>query len=893
MLTWGVRAGGIHRGNIDSALTADTTKPKPPAGRAAAQKAPLSDTVPKRLDTSRRPLTDTVPGRDSNRIPRTDTFTLKMSKDSLDGPVKYKAEDSAVVLVQQKKIILYGNTHTTYKDAVLDAPKVEIDNQTNILVATGSKDSLGETITRARMQETDNKFESDTIRYNFKSQKGLLTNTFTTQNDMFINGRTIKKVDANTVFIKGGRFTTCDLDEPHFAFRAGKLKIINNKVAVSGPMHPEFEGVPVPAYLPFGFYPLTKGRHSGLLPPQFVATQEQGVGLEGIGYYRVLSEYLDATFRANLYSYGGWRGDLSSSYRKRYRYNGAINLSLQNSKFNFKGDPDYNAAKTFNIMWNHSVDQRARPGVNFSASVNAGSTKYNQFVTSSLQRNVQNQLASSISYAKNWIGKPFSLTLSANHSQNSQTGIINLTLPDATFSVNTIYPLARAEQVGAQRWYEKLGLGYNGSFRNNINFHESDASLAGILDSLSWGAAHSLPVSLTLPPLGPLLVSPGISYQQQWIQSRTLFEFNPQANKLDTIRQNGLFTAHSLSASLGVSTSLFGTYQFRGKRLKAIRHTVRPSVSASYSPNLARSYNRQAQLDATGKTFDYNTYSAGVGTPNLYAGYSNFESGSLGFSLDNSLEMKLRPKKDSGEDRKIRLIDGFGFSGGYNFLLDSFRLSPIALYLRSSLFDKVNLNFTGSLNPYAVDTAGNILKDYAWNKGFGVGRVTSGSVSLSTSFRSKPRDPAKNGQQASASNNITDPALMADQARLADYMRLNPNQFVDFNIPYDLSLDLALSFSRITDKNFKTRTEVNSNLSFRSSFSLTPKWNFSSYGYLDLKTMKPTGLSLSINRDMHCWQMAIGLTPVGPQRYFSITISPKSSILQNLKVNRTRVFTDF
>ncbi|TCJ19096.1 LPS-assembly protein LptD [Flaviaesturariibacter flavus] len=860
----------------------------------------MSDAFKNTSDTGRRPAADTIPRRDtvpvrdSNRVPRTDTFTLRMSKDSLDGPVNYKAEDSAVVLVPQKKIILYGKTHTTYKDAVLDAPKVEIDNQTNTVVATGEKDSLGETITRARMQETDNKFESDTIRYNFKSQRGLLTNTFTTQNDMFINGRTIKKVDANTVFIKGGRFTTCDLDEPHFAFRANKLKIINNKVAVSGPMHPEFEGVPVPVYLPFGYYPLSKGRHSGLLPPQFVSTQEQGIGLEGLGYYRVLNEYLDATFRANIYSYGGWRGDLSSSYRRRYRYNGGINLSLQNSKFNFKGDPDYTAAKTFNIMWSHSVDQRARPGVNFSASVNAGSTKYNRFVTSSLQRNVQNQLTSSISYAKNWIGKPFALTLSANHSQNSETRVINMTLPDATFSVNTIYPLQRAEQVGAPKWYEKLGVGYNGSFRNNFAFYDSAFSFQRLLDTLSWGAVHSLPVSLTLPPLGPVLVSPGISYQQQWIQRRTLFSWNEQAGKVDTIRENGLFTAHSLAASLGISTSVFGTFQFHGSRLKAIRHTMRPSVSVNYTPNLARNYYREFQSDRNGTKTQYNVFSTGVGTPNLFTGYSNIENGGLGFSLDNSLEMKLR-SKDSGarEDRKVRLIDGFGFSGGYNFLLEKYKLTPIALYLRSSLFDKLNLNFTGSLNPYAVDTAGHQVEDYAWKKGFGAGRLTSGSISLSTSFRSKPRDAARKGQQASASNNINDPTLMADQTRLAEYMRLNPNQFVDFNIPYDLSLDLAFNFTRTPLANFRTRTDINSSLNFRSSFSLTPKWNFSSYGYFDLKTMKPTGLSLSINRDMHCWQMSIGLTPVGPQRYFSISIAPKSSILQNLKVNRTRVFTDF
>jgi LPS-assembly protein len=890
ILTWSVSAGNIHHNNIDTYLTANSERFDPDTIPVKTRKLPLTRTA---ADSSRQALADTLHPSDSNRVTRTDTFTFRMSKDTLDAPVVYKAEDSAVILVAEKKIILYGKTHTTYKDAVLDAPRVEIEQATNILVATGEKDSLGETISRARMKETDNQFESDTIRYNFKTQKGLLTNTFTQQNEMFINGETIKKVDANTVFIKRGRFTTCDLDEPHFAFRANKLKIINNKVAVSGPMHPEFEGVPVPVYLPFGYYPLSKGRHSGLLPPQFLATENQGIGLQGLGYYRVLNEYLDATIRGDIYSYGGWRGDLTTSYRKRYRYNGALNFSLQNTKFNFKGDPDYNVARTFNIMWNHSVDQRARPGVNFSASVNAGSTKYNRYVTSNLARNVQNQLTSSIAYSKTWIGKPFSLTMSANHNQNSETGLYNVTLPDAAFTVNTIYPLQRKEQVGAPRWYEKLGIGYNGAVRNTIAFYDSAFSVQRVLDTLSWGATHSLPVSVTLPPLGPVLVSPGISYQQQWIQNRSFLSWNPVAGKVDTISQHGLYTAHSLSASLGVTTNVFGTYQFHRSRIMAIRHTVRPSVSINYSPNLARSYYRSTQANAAGEKTTYNVYAA---SPNLYTGYANVENGGLGFSLDNSLEMKLRSKKDSGANaiKKVRLIDGFGFSGAYNFLIDSFKLSPISLYLRSTLFDKLNLNFTATMSPYAVDANGEQLKDYAWKRGFGIGRVTSGSVSMSTSFRSKPRDPAKStGSKPTAANNLADPALMADQARLQDYMRLNPTQFVDFNIPYDLGLDLALYFTRVPLPDFKTQTTINSNLNFRSSFSLTPKWNFSAYGYLDVGSLKLTGLSLAINRDMHCWQMAIGLTPVGPQRYFNITLSPKSGILQNLKVNRTRVFTDF
>ena len=108
-----------------------------------------------------------------------------------------------------------------------------------------------------------------------------------------MHGDLVKKIDDKVTFVKRGFFTTCNLDEPHFGFRANKLKVINKKVAVSGPAHPEFEGVPVPVYLPFGFYPLSQGRKSGLLPPQFATNEQFGLGLEGLGYYQVFNQYWD------------------------------------------------------------------------------------------------------------------------------------------------------------------------------------------------------------------------------------------------------------------------------------------------------------------------------------------------------------------------------------------------------------------------------------------------------------------------------------------------------------------------------------------------------------------------------------------------------------------------
>ncbi len=900
-LTQQSKAIGINDHLIYTSLTSDTTKPIKPLRRDTTKLPVKKDTTPLiNTDTSRflNNITDTVPGGRMDTIPQTttDTFSLRISKDTLDAPVDYEAEDSAVVLAKEKKIILYGKTKTTYKDITLTAPKVELNQATGQVTAYNSKDSLGQIITRARFAQGENQFESDTISFNFKTQKGLTRNTFTKQDEMYVHGETIKKVNANTLFVSRGQFTTCNLDEPHFGFRSHRMKVINGKVAVTGPVHPEFEGVPVPIYLPFGYYPLSRGRHSGLLPPQFTTNEQFGLGLEGLGYYKVLNEYFDVTLRGNLYSYGGWSASVTPSYRVRYRYSGAMNFTLQNTKFNFKGDPDFSKARTFFVTWNHSVDQKARPGTSFSANVNAGSSRHNQLLPNNAIRNFQNQLSSSIAYSKSWVGKPYNLTLSANHNQNNATRLVNLILPDAGFTVNTLYPFQRKEIVGAQRWYEKLGIGYNGTARNQVSFYDTAFTGKQLLDTLQWGASHRIPITLSLPSLGPLLVSPFVSYEEQWMTQKGIQSWNKDLQKHDTAYREGFYTDRRMSFGVSLNTSLFGTVNFKRSRVMALRHVVRPTFSFNYAPNFsAKHYDTTQHIDNNGRPYkrEYSTLALGR---NLYSGYGNTSFGGISFGIDNNIEMKLRSRKDTGENaiKKVRLIDGFGFTSNYNFLADSLQLGDFNLYLRSTLFDKVNLTASANLTPYQTNEVGQRVNEFYWEEGrWRPGRVTNGSISMSTSFKSKPRDPNKASETPAPGRQITDPSLLGDQQRLQDYMRRNPAEFVDFNIPWDIGLDFSAQFSSVQrpgTTDFRTQFYATTNL--RSSFSLTPKWNFTTNGSFNFQSMKVEMVSMSINRDMHCWQMSIGIQK-GLYSSFNISISPKSSLLQDLRVNRSRTFANF
>ncbi len=877
----------------------DTLKPQNPVPNQNIDPRSMNlDTggVSNNIDTVKYTI-DTIPAGSDSIVAKRDTFSVKLSKDSLEAPVQYYAEDSAVIELRNGKITLYGKTKTEYQTIVLTAPKVIIDQHSQILTAVNSKDSAGEVIDYAKFADKDQNFQSDTIKYNFKTQKGLTQNTITQSDQLFIHGETVKKVDKDVTFINRGFFTTCNLDEPHFGFRANKLKVINKKVAISGPVHPEFEGVPVPIYIPFGYFPLSQGRKSGLLPPQFATNDQQGLGLEGVGYYKVVNDYWDAKLYGNFYSYGSWSANINPTYRKRYKYQGAFNIGLQKTKRNFKGDPDYSTFNTYTVFWNHSTDSRARPGVSFSANVNASSTRYNESVLNDPILNYQNVSTSSITYSKTWQDKPFNLTASATHSQNNLNRTVSLTLPNLGFTVATVYPFQKKDAVGTKKWYQQLGIGYNGALQNQVTFYDTAFSLTQIKDTLQWGATHNIPITLSLPPIlgGAVVVSPGISYSQVWVSQRVKQTWDSSLKKIDRTVQKGFNIDQQVAFSLSFNTAVYGTYQFKNSKIVAIRHVIRPTFGFNYRPDLSHQYYDSVQVERDTTGYRGRRVLYGMLQGSYPSGFAYGRSGGINFGLDNNLEMKVRNTKDTtGENptKKIRLIDGLGFTGNYNFLAKNFKLSPISLYFRSNLFEKINISGNATLDPYQKDSLLNPIDVYTWKNGFSLGKISAATLSISSTFQSKPRDENKAKQRTDQVNQqLNDPVLANDRQRLLDYMQRNPSEFVDFNIPWQFSISYSLNYQQVKRIDLTGFDPViSSAANFSGSFSLTPKWNFSVNGYYDVKFHKIQTFSMAISREMHCWQLSVNVSPVGITRFFNFTISPKSGILQDLRINRTRSF---
>ena len=874
---------------------------KKPLTKKVVAKLMPTDSIPQKITTDRitripfKNFSDSLKKTDTPLVV-VDTFSLdKISKDSLEAPINYSAEDSGVLDIPGKKFYLYGKANAQYQTMDIGAAIIEIDNQKQVARAYGVKDTAGRTIGNPIMKDGDMTSESDSMFYNLKSQKGLTKKTLTKQGEMYVYAERIKKFSENTFFASRGRFTTCNLDTPHFAFRTKKMKLITNKWAYSGLTYPEVEGIPIPIGIPFGIFPLSQGRHSGFLAPSFSATQNFGYGLEGLGYYKVLNEQLDITIRTNIYSYGGHMVNVVPTYRKRYRYSGGLNVTYQRTKLNFKGDPDFYAGNTYSLGWNHNMDSKARPGVTFGANVNISSSRFNQNVANNPILNYNNTLTSAIQYSKSWNQGKYNLQVSGTHTQNNNLHLYNISLPNINFNATTFFPFKKEERIGEEKWYEKFGISYSGQLQNQFAFYDTvnypetrgKNFFKYLLDTTQWGASHSIPITLALPSLGVFQVSPGISYSETWFGQKILNSWNPTKKKVDTLQVRGFFAQRQASASLGVQTGIFGTFNFNKGNLVAIRHTIRPNISLNYTPDLTRKFYYESQVDTLGNKLTFNSTTGGVGfAPGPFGGMS--------FGINQQLEAKVKDKSDtSGKlTKKIRLIDNISINSGYNFFAqgDTNHLSDISIYMGTTLFDKISITASTSLVPYEQNKYGQRTSRYAWSGDrFKLGNINNLSLGISTSLQSNKKDDKKETDKDTRIDN--DYYNPEEDYQQQEYIRNHPAEFTDFDVPWTLGLAFSLNINKQPRPDYSGFTTVTSaNLNLNGDFSLSPKWKVGGSGFIDASKFSIEQFSMFISREMHCWQLSINVTPVGLFPSFNISFNPKSGILRDLKINRTRTF---
>lgn len=815
----------------------------------------------------------------------TDTVKQQVSGNSfLNEKVRYSATDSMLIDINNQKAYLYNNAEVFYEDMHLKAGYIEIDFKNNTVRATGLTDSTGKTNQRPYFENADGKYDAGEIAYNFETKKGKIKDVITQQGEGYIHGRDIKKDTNNTYFVGHGKYTTCDLEHPHFYIGAKKIKVIPDDKIVTGPAAMYIADIPTPLAIPFGYFPNKKGRASGIIIPTYGESYNLGFFLKDGGFYFGGSEKVDLALTGDIYSNGSFGAKASSNYAVRYKYSG--NTTINYARI-IQGDRELPNSTILNnvfVRWFHQQDSKSNPSSRFSANVNAGSSSYNRYVGSATGDYLSNTFQSNIAYTKTFTGTPFNFNANMRHSQNTITKKMDITLPELAVTMNRIYPFKNKKSI-KPKWYDKIGVSATANARNDINTYDSILFSNQSLSRMKNGVRIAVPISTSLNVLKYFTLTPTINTASNIYFQTIRKRYDANVNTVFTDTINEVQMANDFSASAGLTTRLYGDYYFKTKRLKQIRHVAIPTISASYRPDFSENkygYYQQVQTDASGNMQQYSIFQNGIfGSP------ASGKSGTIGFNLSNTLEAKIRVKSDSGNVyKKSTLLDNLGMAFSYNLAAKNFNWSNINLNMRTKLFKKLDIFSNAVLDPYQLDSTGRRMERYEWNNGR-IGRLTNANLSVSTSLQSKQK------------NKTPKTSAMATQDEL-DFINRNPNAYIDFDVPWNLNIYYNIIYSKLitaspssTIAGYSSKDQITQSLTFSGDLSLTKKWKVSVTSGYDFTRKEFTLTSINVYRDLHCWEMHFNWVPFGFRQSFSIDINVKSSVLRDLKLSRRKDWFDY
>ncbi|SDX88903.1 putative LPS assembly protein LptD [Flavobacterium degerlachei] len=830
--------------------------------------------------------TDTIIKKDS----------IKPTKAFLDGKVKYKADQYARIDQKKKLITIYDKAELYYQDIELKAGIIVMDYEKNEVYAGRIKDSTGKYTQLPHFKQGENEVEPDSIRFNFKTKKALIWNSRSDQGEFKIKAEITKKENDSVYFLKGARFTTSsNIEKPEYYFQTNKVKFIPGKKVVTGLTNMVIADVPTPIALPFAYFPLSKETAvSGIILPSYNDSNTRGFSLQNGGYYFALSDNYDLTVLGDYYTNGSYGLRFESSYAKRYNYRGNINFRYENLITSERGYPDYAKQKIYNLQWSHARDSKANPNSSFSASVNLGSSKYFQqsINLANVGSNLNNSLNSSISYSKTFNSIPqVRMSLSATHSQNTQTEVINMTLPTLQLSVDRIYPFAGKDGV-KKGFIKNINLQYNLSGRNTITTTDSLFFKPEMFRDAQLGMQHSIPLSTNFKLFKYFSASTSGNYEEVWYAKTIERSYDTEQSAVvdKTVSGFDAFRTYSFSSSLG--TTIYGTFNLgKDKKIQSIRHVMRPSVSYGYTPSFEKYYDTYA-IDATGTTTkQYSRFESGIfGAPGLT------NSNTLGFDLSNTFEAKVKDSDSTKvEPKKIMLLNNLNLSTSYNLDADGVNelaWSPVRVSGGTQLFkNKMNVNFGATLDPYAIDNSGNRMNLFNIDNGGSLFRMTSANMTLNYSISSKEKDGTKKDKNnQSQRNGGREDDLFGKNTVLNDNTKSQfdgseetgddkISEFFSSKLPWDMTFAYSLTYGNTN----REKEIIGNSIMISANADLTPKWKAGiSTGY-DFVQNGVTYTQLRFERDLLSWRMDFNWTPFGTNANWGFFIGIKSGVLSDIK----------
>jgi lipopolysaccharide assembly outer membrane protein LptD (OstA) len=840
---------------------------------------------------------------------------ILFSKDSLDAPVEYDARDSMILDIADQKVYLFGEAIVKYTTITLKADFIVYDWKTSIVTAEGRPDSTGRMAGFPEFTEGEQTFNAKRMRYNFQTGKGMVYDVTSQQNDIIIHGERSKFVrggvpgadseeeSRDVIYSHNGLFTTCTAEHPHFGIRSKKLKIIPDKSVIVGPSHLEIMGVPTPAWLPFGFFPIPGNKQTGLLfPNDYDFNPQWGFGLRDIGWYFPLGEHLNLQLRTNIYPFSGtWGISTIADYRKRYKFSGGLTVNYD-SQVAEGAEGEINRVKSFGFSWRHNQDRAAHPSRTFGGSVNVQTNNNQRFRRNDAQNVLQTQLNSNLSYNKTYPGQPYSFNASFTHSQNALTREMVINFPNVQFLTQALYPFKRKERVGKERWYESVVMRYTGEASNRFNTTDTTLFSRQTLEDAQFGVRHTASAGTSFKVLKFFNLNPGVNYNEVWYLRTINREFIPgleidtiidqgverfdtiRLGRIEQMRQSGFAPWRSFSASLSLTTQVFGTMRFKSGFIRGLRHVMKPSVSLNYSPNY---------LNPNLGYFPMVQDSVDI---ELMRIYSIFEGGvyggppqggrqmGLSYSLNNIFEAKLRSRRDT-VDRKIKLFDNLIINGAYNFAADSLKFSEISASGTARFFKGMTTFGMGaSFDPYITDERGRRINTTVWADRRQPLRFVQANFRFNTSvtvgkiremFQGKPEELVEDLRAPRP----TTPATRKEEDFLSLFENFNLNHNLVFDWRY--GIDGALSFQTVTNS-----------INVQGSIKLTPNWNINvgNFGY-DFQQRGLSFPSFGFSRDLHCWDMGFNWQPTRGTYNFYIAVKPGTLEFINFPYQQNNPFT--
>ena len=843
-------------------------------------------------------LTDTLKLRsalvDNPKLSKTND-SVKKKKNILEGIVKMNAKDYEKIDQKKKQLTLYNEASIKYTDFDIKAGIIVYDYEKKQVYAGRLKDTSGNYTQRPVFTQGTNVVEPDSLVYNNTTGKTKIWNSRTKQGEMNIKAEIAKRENDSVVFMKSARITTAkDIDDPEYYFYVTKVKFVPKKKVVVGPTNLVIADVPTPLFLPFAYFPMSENSTSGFIVPTPGQNNRQGYFLQNGGYYFALSDYYDLAVLGDYYTNGSYGLRAESSYARRYKFNGRFNFRFENNIQSERGFPDYAQSKQYNIQWSHNQDSKAAANSRFSASVNLGSSKY--FRQSVNMNNVgstlNNNLSSSVSYSKTFPTIPqVNLSLSATHSQNTNTEQIDMTLPTFQASVDRIFPFAPRDGI-KKGIFKNINFQYNVRGENRIRTADSLFFSPQMFRDAKTGFQHSIPISTNFKILKYFSVSMGAAYNEVWAFNTIQKRFSSIENAVSITDQKGFEAFRTYNFSAGIGTTIYGTFNFgEDKKIQAIRHVIRPNISYGYTPSFEKYYDTYA-IDATGLTkAEYTKFEGGLfGAPGK--SYSN----NVGFSFSNTFEAKMLDKESKkGESKKVMLLNNLNFATSYDIAADSLRWSPVRMTGGTQLFkQKMNINFGATLDPYAIDNVGNRINTFNIDNGGSLFRMTSANLTLNYSFSSADgeKKPNEQNQQNGGSgddmfgrNTDLSDTRQSLFDKKEDKKENQKTEWYSTKLPWDLRFAYSVTYN-----NSRRQDEIVSNSIMASgNIELAPRWKVGLSSGYDFKQKGVTFTQLRFERDLESWRMSFNWVPFGTNTYWGFFIGISSGMLSDIKYDKRQL----